>query len=77
METFAQARIHAPLIFREVALARILGQGRKISLSYSENPDRQARREIDAPDQKNGSEDNVHSDRDDTKRQIGDRDRQD
>jgi hypothetical protein len=69
--------MHAPLIFRELAPARILGQWRKISLSYSENANRQMRREIDASDQKNGPENNVRGDRDDTKRQIGNGDRHD
>ena len=76
IETFAQGRMPAPLIFRELALARIIGQWRKINVSYSENANRQVRREIDASDQEYGPENNVRGNRDDAKRQIADRDGQ-
>jgi hypothetical protein len=65
--------MRALLIFREVALARMLGQRRKFSLADSENPDRQVCRKIDTSDQKNCPENDVRTDRDDAKRQISDR----
>jgi hypothetical protein len=67
----------APLIFRELALPRIVRQWREISVSDSENANRQVRREIDASDQENRPENNVRGNRNDTQRQIANRDGQD
>src|SRR5579863_3367538 len=78
-ETFAQARSTTPLNFGGIAGTHVAGilvyrQRGKFGISYAQNTNGQVRCQVDAPEQKDGPEEEVRDDGKDTQRDLIDGD---